>query len=138
MERKKQLMNHRHCSCCENGHMPGIVSANSQQTTHIYPAQRAIRYGTLYPELNKPLAWAAAPTGCAEPTRSQTNAFSAWEVRLYLNTHPEDEAAMQLYRQICQQTPQPNYACTFVHCGDRWNWIDDPWPWECAANEGRA
>lgn len=132
-------MNHRNISCCENGRTPGIVSANPQQINQVYPVQTAILRGTLYPELDKPMACAAAPSGCAQPTASQAAAFSAWEVRLYLNTHPCDERALALYQQLCRQTPQPNYACTFASCSPtRWTWVDDPWPWECEANGRRA
>lgn len=131
-------MNRMNRACC-NGNTPGIVSATMQQIGNVYPAQMAIRNGTLYPELFKPMACAASPSGSAEPTVSQTMAFSAWEVRLYLNTHPDDMGALQLYNHLCQQTPKPNYACTFATCtGGRWNWVDDPWPWECEANGRRA
>ena len=82
----------------------------------------------------------SAPTGCAEPTPHQASAFAAWEMRLYLNTHPNDESALQMFEQICRQTHQPNYACTFAPCVHNgcWTWIQDPWPWELEANEGRA
>ena len=133
-------MNRRNMNCCENGHAVGIVSANVQQLGNIYPAQTAILRGTLYPELDKPMACAPAPSGCAEPTACQAMAFAAWEVRLYLNTHPHDECALKLYQQLCQQAPKPNYACTFAPCTGNggWNWLDDPWPWECEANGRRA
>lgn len=129
-------MNRRNQSCCDHMNTVGIVFGVSQQLGNIYPAETAILRGTLYPELDKPLACAASPSGCAAPSCSQTAAFSAWEVRLYLNTHPDDECALKLYQQLCQQAPRPNYACTFAPCMDhgRWTWIDDPWPWECEAN----
>lgn len=129
-------MNRQNRTCCDHGRTPGVISANWQQIGNIYPAQTAILRGTLYPELDKPLACAASPSGCVEPSCSQTAAFSAWEVRLYLNTHPNDECALRLYQQLCQQAPKPNYACTFAGCtgNGRWNWVDDPWPWECKAN----
>ena len=128
-------MNQRNMSCCQNGRTPGIVSSNVQQIANIYPAQTALMRGTLYPELDKPLMCAQSPSGCAEPTACQIMSFSAWEVRLYLNTHPDDQTALQLYQQLCQQTTAPNYACTFVPCtGSRWTWVDDPWPWEVCAN----
>ena len=131
-------MNQRNMACCENGHTVGIVSANVQQLANIYPVQTAILRGTLYPELDKPMKCAADPTGCAAPDGGQMTAFAAWEVRLYLNTHPNDANALQLYHQLCQQAAKPNYACTFVPFnGTRWNWLDDPWPWECEANGGR-
>jgi len=131
-------MNQRDMNCCENGRTVGIVSANVQQIANIYPAQTAIMRGTLYPDLDKPMACAASPSGCAAPDAHQIMGFCAWEVRLYLNTHPCDTNALQLYQQLCHQAPAPNYACTFAPCGgNRWNWVDDPWPWEYAANCGR-
>lgn len=115
------------------------VCADPQQIHQVYPADTALRSGTLFPELNKPMACASSPTGCAEATSAQERAFACWEVRLYLNTHPQDECALHLYQQMCRQTPAPNYACTFAPCAEnRWSWVDDPWPWECAANERRA
>ena len=133
-------MNHPDHNCCAGNRGVGIVNGNVQQIGHIFPAQTAIRYGTLYPELNKPMVCAAAPSGCAEPSARQTIGFSAWEVRLYLNTHPDDRAALQLYHQLCQQLKGTGYACAFVPCNGnaRWNWVDDPWPWEFEANGGRA
>lgn len=132
-------MNQRNTRCCENGRTAGIVSANVQQIANIYPAQTALLRGTLYPELDKPLNCAASPSACTEPSPAQIMGFAAWEVRLYLNTHPGDQAALELYQQLCQQAPKPNYACTFAPCsGKRWTWTDDPWPWECEANGRRA
>lgn len=131
-------MQHQH-SNCHTGSV-GIVYGCEQRFSQVYPAQVALRSGTLFPELNKPMACAAAPTGCAEPTPQQASAFAAWEMRLYLNTHPNDESALQMFEQICRQTHQPNYACTFAPCVHNgcWTWIQDPWPWELEENEGRA
>jgi len=44
-----------------------------------------------------------------------------------LNTHPEDRSAEQLYRQLWQRS-----GCHL----QTWR-MDDPWPWELCANEGR-
>ncbi len=82
--------------------------------------------------------------------------FAAWELRLYLNTHPDDERALAAYKQLCAaQGSKCNYACHTddargsvshaggncgcaagtTHKGGRvWHWIDDPWPWELSAN----
>lgn len=132
-------MHHQHTGCCGAGGV-GIVHGMEQRFSQVYPAQVALRSGTLFPELNKPMACAASPTGCAAATPKQASAFAAWEMRLYLNTHPHDDSAMQMYEQICRQTPSPNYACTFAPCSrdGKWSWIQDPWPWELCANEGRA
>ena len=42
--------------------------------------------------------------------------FAAWELRLYLNTHPDDEKALPAYRQLCAECESAgvekcNYAC---------------------------
>lgn len=66
--------------------------------------------------------------------------FAAWDVRLYLDTHPDDTEALETYRSLCRQAqnagiPCGGYAC---HIPDDtaagWTWISDPWPWEPDAN----
>lgn len=89
--------------------------------------------------------------------------FAAWELRLYLDTHPNDERALAAYRQLCSAAGDKcNYACNTTDakgnngggcgcgaglgnaarggndggCSDGrvWHWVDDPWPWELEAN----
>lgn len=82
--------------------------------------------------------------------------FAAWELRLYLNTHPSDLRALTAYKKLCAEAGSKcNYAChtadargnashngTACGCavepphkdGRVWHWIDDPWPWELSAN----
>ena len=66
--------------------------------------------------------------------------FMAWELRLYLDTHPNDEKALNAYRQICAKLESCSGACRTpageMTDGDsrRWTWIDDPWPWQTEAN----
>ena len=63
--------------------------------------------------------------------------FAAWEVRLFLDTHPNDPEALSAYRQLCAQNLcENNYACLpdTEYSFDAWHWIDDPWPWEPEAN----
>lgn len=133
-------MSHPNITCgCSAECAPGMIQGMMQSFHQVYPAQTALRNGTLFPELHKPMSCAPAPTGCAEATARQEASFAAWEVRLYLNTHPGDANARMLFERLCQQAQQPNYACAFVPCGQSaWKWIDDPWPWEICANERRA
>lgn len=62
--------------------------------------------------------------------------FAAWELRLYLNTHPGDERALELYKGLCRQLDAHSYAVVADEFLDdcRWTWIDGPWPWEAEAN----
>jgi len=133
------MRNQSSASCGQNAGV-GMVHGTMQQMYELYPVQTALRRGTLYPELDKPMGCAPVPTGCAEAKPSQELAFAAWETRLYLNTHPCDNAAVQLFQQLCQQMRKPNYACSFAECAANgtWNWTEDPWPWEVCANDGRA
>ncbi len=132
------MSNQLSIACCPSSGQVSIVQGTMQRLHELYPAQTAIRRGTLFPELDKPMNCASSPSGCAEPTCEQERAFSAWEIRLYLDTHPCDEHALQLYHQLCEQCACCNYACAFVDGGNGWNWVDDPWPWEVCANERKA
>ena len=80
--------------------------------------------------------------------------FAAWELRLYLDTHPDDEKALAAYKQLCAaQGNVCGYACNTAQgrmqnqasngcaqpqrnvCGDKtWTWVNGPWPWEYEAN----
>jgi len=81
------------------------------------------------------------------------HSFAAWELRLYLDTHPDDEKALAAYKQLCAaQANTCNYACNTCQgrvqrgdavspmggckpCGEKvWTWINGPWPWEYEAN----
>ena len=71
--------------------------------------------------------------------------FALTEARLYLDTHPEDTEALELYRQYQQLYQKVSQAYErekrpLNHAapgqGDTYAWLDDPWPWEYAANKG--
>ncbi|MGI9953244.1 spore coat protein CotJB [Moorellaceae bacterium AZ2] len=66
--------------------------------------------------------------------------FTALELNLYLDTHPQDHRALKEYNAAAQELaklkqqyesrygPLTNYGTTLSP--DAWRWIDDPWPWE--------
>ncbi len=117
---------------------PAMVKPIVQTAGSLYPASAALKNGTLFPELNKPMNGVCAPDTRPVCPQQAMN-FAAWEVRLYLDTHPNDQRALALYRDLCQQTGTAGYACAFVPCTQSgWEWVGDPWPWELAANEGRG
>ena len=103
-------------------------------------SESALRAGTLFPELHKPLnGYCPCDEGCG--TCAQAAAFTAWELRLYLNTHPNDEEALKLFRKLCKEAEDENYATTFLEddcCTSCWNWVKNPWPWEyeCSCRSG--
>lgn len=67
--------------------------------------------------------------------------FYAVELNLFLDTHPDDQQALQDYQYILQQSkqlrtvyenrfgPLNNFHSAVVN-SNLWNWIDEPWPWE--------
>ncbi len=65
--------------------------------------------------------------------------FAAIDAGMYLDGHPDDETALQYFRTMCRQKKQAEetYEKNFgplrmstAGGGNKWNWIDEPWPWE--------
>ncbi|MDO4174865.1 MAG: spore coat protein CotJB [Eubacteriales bacterium] len=65
--------------------------------------------------------------------------FAVIDAGMYLDGHPEDETALQYFRMMAkkQQQAEETYQKHFgplqlVDAGTekRWDWIDEPWPWE--------
>lgn len=114
----------------------GMVYAEEQELGRVYESPSALKAGTLFPELHKPLN-GYCPDGERCALCGQAEAFALWELRLYLNTHPDDQEALCLFRRLCEEAGEPNYASSFLtgDCSDaRWEWADDPWPWETCFN----
>ncbi len=107
-----------------------MVEVQEQEFGEIYRSESALRAGTLFPDLHKPMnGYWPCDENCGTP--SQAAAFAAWELRLYLDTHPGDHQAMALLERIESQLGDPNYATTFLPegSGQNWTWVNDPWPW---------
>ena len=68
----------------------------------------------------------------------QRNKFAVIDAGMYLDSHPEDETALQYFRMMCKKHEQaaevyqknfgPLHMCDAAET--RWTWNDDPWPWE--------
>ena len=75
----------------------------------------------------------------------QVMAFAIQELALYLDTHREDQEALELYRKY-QEIYHKSMMEYSMKCGPLnhgtptdgpYRWLDDPWPWEyCANKEG--
>lgn len=137
------------CGDCDKGnsdtyarsrrnHGVGMINGVMQEIGEIYQSESALLAGTLFPELHKPLNGYCPHNGnCG--TECQQAAFAAWELRLYLNTHPHDEEALALFRKLCKEAEGENYATTFLTddcCASGWSWVKNPWPWEYSCNCG--
>jgi len=67
--------------------------------------------------------------------------FTALELNLYLNSHPDDKKALADYNSAARQVmalkneyerlygPLLNFG--FGYSQHPWQWINEPWPWEC-------
>lgn len=65
--------------------------------------------------------------------------FAAWEMHMFLDTHPNDRSAMQSLKKYEDRAAmlKKEYESKFGPLnsddafGDvRWEWVNGPWPWE--------
>lgn len=66
--------------------------------------------------------------------------FSIWELELFLDTHSCDTRALEMRKeyQAKREALIAEYECKFGPyivnsnqvTGDRWSWVDNPWPWD--------
>ena len=138
---------------CADGRLPAMAPlANPYVPFQIegpvrYDPRKAMVRGTLYPGLDLPFMGMVNQNNLPVTPLSEVQvlAFAVQELALYLDTHPEDTEALELYRQYQQlyQTAAQAYdrdIRPLNHAspaqGDTYAWLDDPWPWEFAANKG--
>ena len=64
--------------------------------------------------------------------------FSAWDLRLYLDTHPDDSAALDAFAQMYAHCGGDAYPFRGIRPCDIENgtfgYLCGPWPWEPDAN----
>ncbi len=69
--------------------------------------------------------------------------FALIDVGLYLDTHPDDDKAMDYFNKYQQMHKEAKreYEKHFgpltirgVDTCDGWSWVRDPWPWEGGCN----
>lgn len=64
--------------------------------------------------------------------------FTAYDLHLYLNTHPYDQRALMLFNNSTQRARMmtDNYERMYgpltaaAATAYPWQWINSPWPWE--------
>lgn len=111
-----------------------------------YEARKAIIRGTLFPGLDLPFMGMInkSPLPATPLAELQTLAFAVQELALYLDTHRDDQEALELYRsyQKMYKECMEQYNRTHgpmnhkvVSEGREYNWLDDPWPWEYSKNK---
>ena len=113
-----------------------------------YGRAEALQTGTLFPGLNLPFKAAmAAAKNIPNTALAELMAldFAVDELALYLATHPDDKEVLELYWNYIQLAKEgrAKYQKMYgpLQITDRpedgtFRWLDDPWPWEYAANRG--
>lgn len=67
--------------------------------------------------------------------------FAVNELNLYLNTHPQDSDALEMFHEVSQKRLSllDEFAKRYgpliadyaeEDCNGYWNWIQMPWPWQ--------
>jgi len=111
-----------------------------------YEARKGLVRGTLFPGLDLPFMGMVNQKEKPVTPKSELQAlgFAVQELALYLDTHPEDQEALALYRNY----QELYHKCTMEYTEKirplnhgmpgstkGYAWLDDPWPWEFAANK---
>ncbi len=75
--------------------------------------------------------------------RVQMYEFALVEAGLFLDTHPNDQQALQYHSKYSKllQDAKAEYVKRFGELepqapegATRWDWVDNPWPWDLEAN----
>ena len=109
-----------------------------------YEARKALVRGTLFPGLDLPFMGMVNKNEkpVTPLTELQTMAFVIQELALYLDTHRDDNEALEVYREF-QKMYNKAKEEYIRECGPlnhmsvtdgEYAWLDDPWPWEYAKN----
>ena len=111
-----------------------------------YEARKGIIRGTLFPGLDLPFMGMVnkKELPVTPKTELQALGFAINELALYLDTHREDQEAFELYRQyqemyhkgmMLYSKEQGPITHIGPNQGNQYRWLNDPWPWEYAANK---
>ena len=130
-----------HCASLAFPYVP-MQSQNDRR----YGQQEALREGTLFPGLNLPFRRemeARFPAVNSALSELMALDFAIDELGLYLNTHRDDEDALELFRSYIRLAKEgrEKYVATYgpllqtdLTANGGYRWLDDPWPWEKGGN----
>ena len=119
-----------------------------QSDTPQYGAEEALNRGTLFPGLDLPfknMVNTGNPMQGTPLGELMTLGFVVDEMRLYLDTHPEDQEAFEALKDmvLLAKEARKRYAAQYgpvsfddVVLSETYDWIDAPWPWNYPCKEG--
>ncbi len=116
--------------------------------SEMYRREEALASGTLFPALDLPFRLKESAAALPQNPSSELQAleFVLTELALYLDTHQNDREAFQLYRQYAKlaEEGKARYAALYgplTHLDgaatERYEWLNDPWPWEYRKEGGK-
>jgi len=111
-----------------------------------YEARFGMVRGTLFPGLDLPFMGMVnqKEKKVTPMTELQALNFAIQELALYLDTHRDDKEALELYRDYQQMYDRCRNEYSkrhgpmnqlHVYDGEKYSWLDDPWPWEYCRNK---
>jgi len=111
-----------------------------QKNPTVYPVRRGMIRGTLFPGLDLPFMGLVNRTEKTTPLNElQALCFSLGELGLYLDTHPDDTQALELFNQYntlyrdgveaYEKTYGPLLQNNAAQDGS-YTWLNNPWPWD--------
>ena len=103
-----------------------------QQLDNCYAPEDAIIRGTLFPELDLPFKNFEINRPLPDSTVSEMRkyGFLTHEMRLFLNTHPDDKRAQGVYEQYKNKAEEAKMKYEAAVPGGADAWVYGPWPWE--------
>lgn len=111
-----------------------------------YEARKGLVRGTMFPGLDLPFMGMVNKNELPVTTLSELQAlgFAVQELALYLDTHRDDQEALEIYRsyqkmyQKCAEEYMKKHGPLthkMVSDSEKYDWLDDPWPWEYCKNK---
>ena len=121
------------------------ISMQGQEKSR-YTQAEALSNGTLFPDLNLPFKLKVDGSSLPDSALVELQAleFVILELGIYLDTHPGDSEAFGLFQQYTALEKAARAAYEQKHgpltkeavaAGERYAWLDGPWPWSAELNE---
>ena len=111
-----------------------------------YDQKKGLENGTLFPGLNLPCRCADMPGTLPNTALAELMAleFALVDLGLYLDTHPKDSEALELYTKYVrlEKEGRKKYIAMYgpltqsdVAGAKEYTWLRTPWPWEMRKGE---
>ena len=110
-----------------------------------YETDKALARGTLFPGLDLPLGNIVNGRAADVPTAElMAIDFAAHDLALYLDTHPADEEAFEVYKDLLKLSNEGTrqYIRRYgplrqkdLVGAEEYSWLEGPWPWEIPGKE---